>query len=50
MKRFQMFFPEPLLKRLMEYAQKHDYSIADVVRRAVLKFLDDEDAKERKQK
>jgi metal-responsive CopG/Arc/MetJ family transcriptional regulator len=48
MKRFQMFLPEPILKRLMEYAQRHDYSIAEVVRRAVLKFLDEEELKEPK--
>ena len=43
-----MFLPEPILARLMAYAKRNDYSVAEVIRRAILRFLDDEEAKEKK--
>jgi metal-responsive CopG/Arc/MetJ family transcriptional regulator len=48
MKRTSLFLPEPLLKRLKEFAERHDLHIADIVRRAILRFLDEEEAKEKK--
>ena len=42
MKRVSYFLPEPLLKRLREYAEHHDLADADIVRRAILRFLDEE--------
>jgi hypothetical protein len=48
MKRTCFFLPEPLLKRMREYAEKHDLTIVDIVRRAIVKWLDDEDAKDKK--
>lgn len=48
MKRTCFFLPEPLLDRMREYAKKHDLMIVDIVRRAIVKWLDDEDAKERR--
>jgi predicted DNA-binding protein len=48
MKRTSLFLPEPLLKRLKEFAERHDLHIADIVRRAILRFLDEEESKEKK--
>jgi Arc/MetJ-type ribon-helix-helix transcriptional regulator len=48
MKRISHFLPEPLIRRLREYAEKHDLTAADVVRRAILRFLDEEDKKDKK--
>jgi metal-responsive CopG/Arc/MetJ family transcriptional regulator len=48
MKRTSLFLPEPLLKRLKEFADRHDLHIADIVRRAILRFLDEEESKEKK--
>lgn len=33
------------MKRLKEYCEKHDYSIAEVVRQAISRFLDEEEKK-----
>ena len=32
MKRFQIFLPEPLMKRLEKIAQYRDYSVAEIIR------------------
>jgi metal-responsive CopG/Arc/MetJ family transcriptional regulator len=48
MKRTSLFLPEPLLKRLKEFAARHDLHVADLVRRAILRFLDEEESKEKK--
>lgn len=46
MDRFQIYLPEPMLKRLREIAEKEGYSVAEVVRRMVQRQLDE--TKERK--
>jgi metal-responsive CopG/Arc/MetJ family transcriptional regulator len=48
MKRISLFFPEPMLKWLVEYAEKHDLSFAEVVRDMLRKQIEIEKEKEKK--
>lgn len=48
MKRISLFFPEPMLKWLVEYAEKHDLSFAEVVRDMLRKQIEVEKEKDRK--
>lgn len=48
MKRVTYFLPEPLLARLRKYAERHDLSVSDVIRRAILRFLDEEEPEKTK--
>jgi metal-responsive CopG/Arc/MetJ family transcriptional regulator len=45
MDRFQIYLPEPMLKRLREIADKEGYSVAEVIRRMVQKQLDEKEQK-----
>ncbi|WP_161783711.1 hypothetical protein [Caballeronia glathei] len=47
MKRISLFFPEPMLKWLVEYAEKHDLSFAEVVRDMLRKQIEIEKEKEK---
>lgn len=47
MKRFQIFLPEPLMKRLEKIAEKRDYSVAEIVRSMLEKQTDAEEEKEK---
>lgn len=48
MKRISLFFPEPMLKWLVEYAEKHDLSFAEVVRNMLRKQIEIEKQKDKK--
>jgi metal-responsive CopG/Arc/MetJ family transcriptional regulator len=45
MDRFQIYLPEPMLKRLREIADKEGYSVAEVIRRMVQRQLDQKEQK-----
>lgn len=39
MERFQMFLPEPVIKKLRALSKRWDMSIAEIIRLAITEFL-----------
>lgn len=41
MKRFQIYIPEPMMEKLKKISAEKDLPVADLIRRACEKYLDD---------
>ena len=46
MKRFQIYIPEPMMERLKKISAEKDLPVADLIRRACEKYLEDLDKHE----